>query len=200
MTLATRISDLATRIAAEFKAVRAEAVRYRPSDYGARGWTCDPQLTSTFGPAIGRVYTSRAKVEVAGTISNVAFWVNTAGNANTAIYVGIYALDGTLLASSIDQKAVFLTTGSRLVPMQAPTPALVAGQEVVIAYLVVGGTTPVIGGTVSAPGVNINRTAGASNPLRQAFSVATGVAALPSPMVHTAYQTSGNALLALLVA
>lgn len=199
MSLASQIAALAQRVGEEFKTVRAEAVRWRPSDYGARGWTTDPQMSNIFGPVIGRVYTARAKVEVGGTISNVQFWVNTAGNANTAIYVGIYALDGTLLASSTDQKAVFLTTGSRTVPMQAATPTLVAGQEVVVAYLTVGGTTPIIGGTASAPGANINKTASGSNPLRQAFSVATGVTTLPSPMNHASYQTSGNALLALLL-
>lgn len=172
---------------------------YNATDYLSKGWTCDPQLTTPILLATGRVWTTRAKILEAGTVGNVLMWVTTVAATLSDARVGIYALDGTQLAISANVATTFTTgTGQKTIAMAASTPALAVDQDVVIALLTVGTTGPTIAVTTAALAANIGLTNGASTPLRQAFSSATGLTALPSPMVHTGYQAGGNGILALL--
>jgi hypothetical protein len=191
MSLATRINDLAAAVATAVKSTNREI---GPVDHGALAWTIDPVATSSFTPTAGSVYAQRFRVAATGSASKVMMQCTTLSTTATAIYVGIYAKDGTQLAVSADVKAAFTTTGAKTLALVAPV-ALVAGQDYVFAFLSVT-ASPVITGSIGSAAPSL----GVSTPLRQSKTTSTTRTALAAPEVWSGYAVVGNGPVALMVA
>lgn len=196
MSLVDQVGLLITRIGTELKSVRSalsvKASGFGADDFGWIAWTTDPANASASTPIAGRVYTARVKVAKTGTISNLSIWVSTAGATLTHGFLGIYKLDGTLLAQSADQTTNWQTTGLKTVPMVTPI-TVNAGDQLLFAYLVAGTTAPAIAANASAPAVNSMLTAtSGNNTYRAGIQSATAQVALPSPAIMTAQGLNSN--------
>lgn len=167
---------------------------YTAADFGWLAWTFDPLDSSASTPIVGRTYWSRTKVAKSGTIANIQLQVTTAGTTLTHGFVGIYSTAGVLLGSSADQTTAWQTTGVKTIAVtnaSGQSLAVTAGQEILLAFLQAGTTGAAIAAKTSSPAVNAFLT-GAS--LRAGLTAATGLTALPSPLILSTGTQNGNQL------
>lgn len=121
--------------------------QWYPVDQGLISWAYDPSLISgTYTLATGgTVYTAQLKVN-AGTITNVAYHITTAGATLTALqnFVGIYQ-NGVLLGASAAPATItqWLTTGYIVTPLTAPVQ--VQNGIITVAFVFNGTTGPTLG-------------------------------------------------------
>lgn len=165
-------------------------------EHGFAGWTVDPvAATTTLTLAAGTLLFARVKLIRSGPVSSVTVPISTAGSGLTGGWVGVYALDGTLLGSSADQSASWGSAGTKTVSLAAPTASIAAGTTILVALLATGTTGPAIRCAVAAPTLNL----GLTSAMVYRAGTLTGQAGLPSPLVSTS-TTSGTSLALLAVA
>jgi hypothetical protein len=116
-------------------------------DQGLISWAYDPSLiTGTFTlTTAGTVYTVDLKVNTT-TITNVAYYITTAGATLTAgqNWVGVYQ-NGVLLGQSVPAATItqWLTTGYIVTPLAAPVN--VQNGIITVAFVYNGTTAPTLG-------------------------------------------------------
>ncbi|WP_405769347.1 hypothetical protein OG539_32900 [Actinacidiphila glaucinigra] len=166
-----------------------------PARHGLKAWTWPPTEGSTAATATsGTLFLAEFTPAESFTTSFLHWHVSVTGVTATAgqNWVGIYAADGTLLASAGVDADVTSAAGARKTALAA---ALTAGQSYWAAFLFNAATAPQLarGGTATAGSslTNINLTA---STLRFA-SNGTSRTALPSPLVP-ASNVAGSAYFA----
>src|SRR4051794_11253053 len=101
----------------------------------------DPETTNAnVGIAAGRVYLMRARLAVDGAINKVGIGLRTTAPAGcTGSFVGVYTQQGvtaTRVALSADVSATVNGVSTpTYYALSAPTPALKAGDKVLLAFL-----------------------------------------------------------------
>ncbi|MFB7285422.1 hypothetical protein [Actinacidiphila glaucinigra] len=166
-----------------------------PGRHGLKAWSWPPTEASTAATATsGTLFLAEITVAESFSMSFLHWHVSVAGATPTAgqNWVGMYAMDGTLLGMAGVDADVASAAGARKTPLVA---ALVAGSSYWAAFLFNAGTPPQLarGGTATAGSslTNINLAAGS---LRFATN-GTGRTALPSPLVP-ASNVAGSAYFA----
>ncbi|MDT0387807.1 hypothetical protein [Streptomyces dubilierae] len=135
-----------------------------PVNHGFSGWTYDPVIATT-GSLLtnGTLYLSKVHIPDDVTVTKVYWWVTTAGATPTTNqnFVGLYAADGTRLATT-DVGSAITTTGLKSTTITGQ--ALAAGSFVWVAMLFNAGTAPTVARATGSGGlataVNANLTAG----------------------------------------
>lgn len=161
--------------------------QWLPSDHGLLAWTVDPALTNTTAApaASGYLVGSAIKLDQAATVSNVAYYIGTAGATLTASrsYVGIWNSSNALVASTADQSTNWTTAGAKTTPLTASV-SLAAGIYYV-GFITTGTTLPAFAAT-AVIGINYGR----SGQGQRAFITSTAYTALPA--TRPAPTTYGN--------
>lgn len=192
MSLASQLTTLATRIATEIKAVRAQTARAMigPSSHDALAWTTDPAFTSTGAITAGRIFVCRFKAAASGNATKIKVNVTSAGSGLTGAWFAIFSLDGnTRLCINASSAHTTFNSGTGEKVVTIPSTALVAGTEYVLMMLFVGTTAPTLTcGGGSNPNLGITVTADVPPRLMQS---GTGQTTLPAAPVDW---TSGLSL------
>jgi bacillopeptidase F (M6 metalloprotease family) len=137
--------------------------------------TLDPATaTGAITPAVGVLQIAKFVASVAQSITNVLIRVSVAGVALTNTFVGIYDINGDLMATSLNVSTDLQTTGVKTIPLAT---TLLADSEYYFALLVGGATTPpnIRGSSSTATDVNM----GLSGATLRAGTLGTGLTTLP---------------------
>lgn len=154
------------------------------ADNGLLACDVDPMLSSTsFTPTPGVLYLRKMKMGTSSAVSNILFYVNTAGASVSNAYAGVYDAGGTLLASTTDSSTSFQAVNTKTLALTAPTAVIPAGTWVYVAFLIGAATTaPNLRG--HSQSVHFFGVAGTPAAFRWA-STGTGLTALPASFTPT---------------
>lgn len=163
-----------------------------PNGHGLLEWNYPPDDTGSGSGQImtaGTVYLMKLSCRSGLPFSNVVMQLAASGSGVTAGYIAVFDSAGTRLAVSADLSATFnATAGTKVMPLgSAVTP--IAGRDLYIAVLSVGGTPPTwirSGATgVGAPNVGLLNTA-----YRYAVN-GTGQTTMPTSLTLTSNTGTG---------
>lgn len=179
----SRITSNTSNIAANSAAITTinNYLPELPTDHGLIAWVGNPNMfpnQSALGAGIMTMI--KLKVPVGTTITNSLIAINTAGVTLTAgqNLVGLYNSSGTLLATSADQSASWVSTGLKTAAFTVP--ATVAAGDYYVGVLSNGTTPPQLFrgvGSANAPAfLSIGQTASNAN----WASTGAGLTALPA--------------------
>lgn len=162
-----------------------------PSEHTYAEWNYDPTIpTTTQAATAGRLELMRVRVRASTTKSQLVISVGTAAAGMTAAYVALFdAATGNQLAITADVATTLSTTGVKKMPTTGSF-ALVAGQDVYVGVLCVGGTPPALHRAVTTAGLGnagLNAAAG-----YRFMSGATGLTSMPSTITVSAGTSSAN--------
>lgn len=172
------------------------ASSYRPKgdevgaalDSSLLAWSYDANLVdgTLTTPTAGTVYVARIDVPRPISVTNLWFYVGTAGTGVTALascFLGLYSASNVLLGQTATQATAWATVGEKSAAIVGG-PITVSGPWVYAALLVgVQATTPLQhprGNSRSDP--TLTNFGYARPPYRVATQVAGGLTALPSPL------------------
>lgn len=140
-------------------------VYWSPEDHGLTTWTQDP-ATCTSGqllPTAGTVHFARVHLPVAASITNILMFVSTIGAGLTSgqCFAGLYTAAGSLVASTADQSAAWVSTGTKTMSLSGGAQACAAG-DYLIGFFANGSTLPSFLRGVSQSAVNAGLSASTS--------------------------------------
>lgn len=157
-----------------------------------KGLTTDPRNQSPSAQAMiaGYLYCVKAAVKSSVSISELLYYMGTAGAGLSNSYMGIYTFAtglATLVAQTADLSGTgsLLTTGAQSAALTSSYTTVSGGSFVIVAVLIGAGTTmPAFN---RAPPANTNLTLGQDGTLGYPyFAYGTGLTALPSTFVLSA--------------
>lgn len=159
---------------------RLNVYEWTPADHGMQAWAYDPVRVGSTSTVVtaGVLNVIKVKLPVAGSLTKVFLYVNTAGATLTNSFAGLYDSSGTRQALTADQSSNWTSTGLKTISFTGSYSAAIG--SFYIAILVGTATTaPAFGRNTSSGAtglINANVT-GAS--LRFA-TISTGLTALPA--------------------
>jgi hypothetical protein len=136
-----------------------------PSDHSLKAWNFIPYaaVNTSILAAGGTLYLCRLLVPTAATITNVMFYISTAGSGLTAgqNFAALYNTSGTLLSATADQASNWQSTGGKT--MALSTPQAVTAGYYYVGFYANGTTLPTLFRAVSGGIANVNLSAATYN-------------------------------------